>query len=142
MSDAQTKSSAKRFPVARTAIAFVVIPLVTSYAFFLPAAFAVKSNLREFAMSMAILPVDALLYAWPGYVTFLIIGVPTIYLLYRADRIDFWLFACFGALYTAWVMLHLVMKSPRGNYIGLAVMFAVIGLANGILTRLIVFGRR
>jgi hypothetical protein len=144
VSEGSGESAVRKFPVARAGIAFLVIPLFTSYVFFVPGIFAARSNLRELAMSMAILPVDALLYAWPGYVTFLIVGVPTLYVLYRLNRTAFWLFACLGALYTALpcMILRLVAKSPRGDYLGLASIFAVIGLANGILTRLIVFGRR
>jgi hypothetical protein len=76
--------------------------------------------------------------------TFLLLGVPTLYLLSRMRRTGFLLLACIGALYTAapWIALEIAVQPPQDKMLQLAPSFAVIGLANGILTRLIVFGRR
>jgi MFS superfamily sulfate permease-like transporter len=78
---------------------------------------------------------------------FLIVGAGTIYLLYRAGRTDFGVFATFGALYTplSWLLLSPI-HPLHWNLFLLQLRelpaYAVIGALSGILTILIIFGRR
>lgn len=83
-------------------------------------------------------------YAIPGYITFLVLGIPTLYLLYRWNRLGFGWFMFFGALYTALPFLFL-----RSNYAGHWASFRAgvssfgpVGVLGGLLTRLIIFGRK
>jgi hypothetical protein len=85
-------------------------------------------------------------YAILGFITFLVLGIPTLYLLYRWNRLGFGWFMLFGALYTALPVPFLPTNYHSHSYLANAIAFisvyAPIGIFGGILTRLMVFGRR
>ena len=86
--------------------------------------------------------------AVPGYLVFLILGIPTIYFLYRWKRLGFGWFALFGVLYTslAFAILGLCIYHDRSTYFitlkAYLQIWGVAGFFGGVLTRLIVFGPR
>jgi uncharacterized BrkB/YihY/UPF0761 family membrane protein len=130
----------KRFPVYRALIAVAAVSIFTPLVVLLLSIVGTKPALHE----LAALPVPAILFAWPGCVTFLALGLPTLYGLFRLNRTGFVIFALFGALYTAlpWLVLHVALRPPRERFLNFVPMFLVIGIGNGIITRLIAFGRR
>ena len=131
-------------PVGRVLVALVIVPLFTNVLFLLPAVYQERSDPRDLASSLLALPLAAVIDAWPGYVVFGVLGIPLIYLLARIGRTDFLVFAGAGAICTAapWIILQMAAHAPHSKPIQLAPLFGVIGLANGVLTRLIVFGYR
>ena len=132
--------STERFPVGRTFVSLIAVSMITPLAFILPAMWHGRLNLREWAL----LPVVSIVYAWPGCITFLLLGLPTIYGLFRFNRTGYLPFILFGALYTAvpWIILQGLLHPPRARFLQLVPLFAIIGIVNGLLTRLIIFGRR
>jgi hypothetical protein len=133
-------TAGKRFPIGRVLIALVVVSILTPLIVLLYPGMASGPRWYDFVALFVV----SLLLAWPGCLTFLVLGLPTLYLLFRTNHIGFPIFALFGGLYTAlpWVVLQIIQRPPRGKFLQLVPMFFAIGLINGILTRLIVFGRR
>ncbi|MGA8028287.1 MAG: hypothetical protein WB992_14180 [Bryobacteraceae bacterium] len=139
-----------RFPIVRALIAMIVVPVATVVGPALPGAFRPHSYPPDqFSLYVLFLEsMGALSLAIPGYLVFLVLGIPTMYLLYRSNRLGFAWFMLFGALYTAlpFPMLGLYAYSNRSEYVNVVrafiSLYAPIGILGGILTRLIVFGWR
>lgn len=137
-----TGDGRKNFPIGRTVVAFFVapqIPLILLSA--IVSAFHPHWEWHPtFEWALALLwPLLMIpIVPWPAYAVFLAIGAPTLYMLYRLNRLSFALFAFFGALYTGLTALLLI--TPRSA--DMALTFAGVGALDGILVRLIVFGRR
>jgi hypothetical protein len=145
-----TRAAVKRFPVFRALIAFFVIPVFTVLVYFLPGAALWRTapgpafgteDLREWT-------IVAIIFAWPGYIAFLVLGLPTAYLLFRSHRTGFGMFAFFGAVYTSlpWLILGITCPMNWARYLAqlkeTMPVFAAIGVVGGLLTRLIIFGFR
>ncbi len=132
-----------KFPTGRALVDLVVVSIGTPFLFFSLSLFGHRWT-KDDLYGLAFLPLASILFAWPGCITFLVVGLPTLYLLYRTKQTDFLTFALLGGVYTAlpWVVLQIVQRPPHGKFLQLAPLFFDIGLANGIITRLIVFGRR
>lgn len=118
----------------------IVVSVFTPFAVFLSAA---PGSALELWGAMS-LPVAAIMYAWPGALVFLVLGWPTLYVLFRTNHTSFLTFAFFGALYTAlpWALFQVLAQSRRGLFLNFNVLFIAIGLVNGTLTRLILVGFR
>ena len=135
-----SRFSWKKFPFWRVLLAMAVASIFPPFVLFALSMSASRPALSD----LALLPLVSILYAWPGCLTFLLFGLPTLYFLLRAHRTGFVTFAFFGALYTAlpWVILQAIQHPPRHKFLQLVPTFAEIGIVNGIFTRLIVVGLR
>lgn len=137
----------KGFPIIRVLIAGLIIPSFPLLAVFVANQLSPTPMRESFTLaeSLLVFPVYAAL-SWPGYVVFFLLGVPTIYLLYRWNHFGFIIFGIFGALYTClgvYFAIDPYPNQPERNFevtLGLAPIFGWLGALAGVLTRLIVFG--
>lgn len=140
----------EKFPIARTVIAFLVIPLFSNLALLLinrvwslthsgPVGGAEAQNGLEWIFL-------AIIYSWVGYLTFLLLGLPTLYALYRLHWSGFLAFIVIGTFDTflPWVVLgfgpHAHAHPGRMSLVYLWEEFKAVGTVgaiNGVLTRLI-----
>jgi len=136
----------KAFPVGRVLIAALVVPVFPLLAITVVGELGPTPG--QSLADRLLAPLTAPLLSWPGYVVFFLAGVPTIYLLYRWNHFGFALFAAFGALYTSLAVCFIVHPYPFSWSLyfetlrGTLPLFAGLGALAGILTRLVVFGRR
>jgi len=140
-----------KFPIRRVLIALLVIPLISNLGLALlnmiwSLTHAPVGQQPEAAANAIAL---AILFSWPGYLTFLVIGLPTLYALYRVGWSGFTIFAVIGAAYTflPWFVLgespsHISWDAYIRDFWEQFKIFGSVGAMNGILTRLIVVGRR
>jgi hypothetical protein len=140
-----------KFPIRRVLIAFLVIPGFSNLALAVLNVIWSLTHAPAGQQPEAVADAVALaiLFSWPGYLTFLVIGLPTLYALYRVGWSGFTIFAVIGAVYTflPWFVLgespaHISREAyVRDSWEQFKVLGSV-GAVNGILTRLIVVGRR
>lgn len=106
-----------------------------------------ESRLSDFLHDLLLLPAVSVIFAWPGYVIFLVLGVPTLYFLFRYKRADLVIFLLVGAFCTPLPFFVLALLPPHRpgqvkNELDAVPLFALLGLFNGFLTWLIVLGWR
>jgi hypothetical protein len=118
-----------------------VVSVLTPILYLLPLGIDKTTSLYD----LLLLPVNGIVFAWPGCVMFLAFGLPTIFALHRLHQTGFGIFALFGMLYTALGAAILYLsggsRRPRELIVYLFI-FGLIGLINGMITRLIVYGWR
>ena len=136
-----THTAGQPLPLWRVVIAMAVVSVLTPILYLLPLGIDRKTSLYEFLL----LPLNGIVFAWPGCLMFLALGLPTIFVLHRLHRTGFGIFALFGMLYTTLGEAILYFagggRRPRELMVYLFI-FGLIGLINGVITRLIVYGRR
>ena len=136
------------FPIRRTLLALLIVPPGTLLIPLLVSMLTQKSQGGWNAVDILKLPVFILIFSWPGYVIFAVLGIPILLLFFRFKLARFWEFAVIGMICTEipWLVIastdgrdaatvHALLRStlPR---------FGVIGIGSGIITRLIILGRR
>lgn len=126
----------KRFPIRRMFVASFLISWLTT-------GLVILGN-EQGRPKFTSVSVNALMgmafFSFPGWVIFLALGGPTLYLLYRLNWTNFAIFAFFGAVYTALPFLifqQLYFPQDLGSF-AIVWPFTGIGLVNGVLTRVIV----
>lgn len=144
--------SQRPFPIARSFIALIVVPVGTVVVPLFIGDLFQRTPPWEHLSWWASLKLwflftasAACYYAIPGYITFLVLGIPSLYLLHRWKRLGFGWFMLLGALYTALPFPFLAwFVGYRSEYLAIVgpytSVFALVGILGGILTRLIVFG--
>ena len=141
MSPEDNDTAGQHFPIWRALVAMAVVSVLTPMIYLLRAGFYAKPSLYE----LAVLPLDGFVFAWPVCIIFVALGFPTLYTLFRLHRTGFGLFVSFGVLYTA-LGAALLYVSGGGRrtreLMYYSVVFGLIGLVNGVITRLIVCGWR
>jgi hypothetical protein len=134
-----------KFPIRRTLIAFLVIPPLSNEIMLFMTQRIGTEGIFTYVCEISFI---AVAYSWIGYMTFLLLGLPALYLLHRLNWSNFFIFALIGALYTVtpWLLVSFrrgpvtpmrVVLSVRGALL----FFGLFGVFNGLLTRLIVLGR-
>ena len=95
----------KRFPIYRALLALLVVPPFTMLVYFLIG--SVSHPLEPGELRSLVLA--CLIFALPGYIVFLGLGLPTIYVLFDLRKTGFGTFAFFGMVYTSlpWVFIAL-----------------------------------
>jgi hypothetical protein len=89
-----------------------------------------------------------LILSWPGYVIFAGLGIPMLLLFSRFNWTRLWAFAVVGMICTEIPWLLIAFTSPNDAATvhamlrGTLPQFALIGIVNGIITRLIFLGTR
>lgn len=137
-----------KFPVGRTIVALsivpplsLLIPILTGILIQRPPGALENLNDRHF-------PLFILILSWPGYVVFAGLGIPILLLFFRFKLARFWEFAIAGMICTEIPWLIVAFTGPRDAATVHAQLrstlppFAVMGIVNGIITRLIVLGVR
>jgi len=140
-----------KFPIGRALIALLIVPPVTiglsAIAFSsdhrwprpFPGITEWLRQMLEFAAFLVILG------SWPGYIAFVVLGLPTLYVLYRLNQSEFSLFALLGLICTsvAWIAFFYIIPpndNPRMALLCSTPPWAILGLVAGVLTRLVVVG--
>src|SRR6185312_325742 len=120
-----------------------VPPLTILILLFIRAAIMVKPLLEITPQQIVGILLYALEASWPGYLLFLFVGVPVIYLFHRLDWTQWWKFAVAGAL--GLQLLWLYFDLPNMDLYRVLVdakrmlpIFAIIGAVDGVLIRLII----
>jgi hypothetical protein len=118
----------KRFPIGRTLIALVIVSIFTPGIMLVPATLAGPQQLY----GLMFLPLASIMLAWPGCLTFLALGLPTLYWLFRTNHTGFIIFAFFGALYTAlaWDVFQVIAKQREQLHNFVPIFVVIIGLIN------------
>jgi uncharacterized BrkB/YihY/UPF0761 family membrane protein len=141
----------EQFPISRALTAFCLMPMVGTMGVFgsnwiwniLMTPGSERSlNLRDLDWVFL-----ALVYSWPAYAFFLIVGLPTMYFYFRQGWSRFEAFAFAGAVYAAasWIIFGLgpstlsVKQYILYRLSELSVLIPI-GAVCGILTRLIIIG--
>ncbi len=136
--------------VGRCVILFLLIPPFTiAFAFALQRIMVTlqghdKSG-ESFMQALLGLLVISFLFSWPGYLTFFILGLPTLYLLFRLSWTSASVFIIIGAVYATlpWLFLGLPHPCDRGVYVQhISVeipFFAVAGAISGALMWFLLF---
>jgi hypothetical protein len=116
-----------RLRPGRLLLATFLVPICSNVVFLFPAYYEVRHGIRDFATSLVMLPAVAAIFAWPGFLVFLVLGIPTLYLLHRLRRTGFLLCALFGALYTplSFIVLDITQLSPQHKVLQSAPTLAV-----------------
>jgi len=141
--------SVERFPIGHVLLAGFIVPAFPLLAITIANELSPKPwrQSNSFIDFLLLIPAEVLV-SWPGYVVFFLLGVPTTYLLYRWHHVGFLLFAVIGAIYTSLAVCLLVHPYPFtwplyfDTLRASLPLFAGLGAGAGVLTRLIVFGRR
>lgn len=152
----RTMDDGKRFPIYRALVALIVVPpLILAIFPFLIFLLGLIINRRSSAaipgehwsgFDLLLFPVVTVIYSWPGYIAFALLGLPTLYLLYRWNRVELVLFGAIGAVYTclAWVLFEFIAQrdpAARAEYMRMTPIWVVAGFIGGVLTRCIVHWR-
>jgi hypothetical protein len=81
--------------------------------------------------------VGLILSSVPGYISFLVLGVPTLYYSHKFNVTGYGIYTFFGTLY-AFIAALVIARALA--VLAVLVIFAPLGAFAGILTRMIVFG--
>lgn len=130
------------YPIGRTLLALLIVPSLMVGSMF-------ATGMGKFSVhELAFLPIVTLMYSWPGYVIFAGLGIPILLLFFRFKLARFWEFAIVGMICTEIPWLVVAVTSPldaatvHAQLRSSLLLFAPIGIVNGIVTRLIILGRR
>ena len=143
-----SRGSPVHFPVGRAILALAIVPPLTSLVLlFIRLAIMVKPLLEVTPQQILGILLYALEASWPGYLLFLFVGIPVIYLLHRLKWTQLWKFAVAGTLCLQ--LLWLYFDLPNMDLYDVLVdarrmvpIFATIGAVDGVLIRLIILGGR
>jgi hypothetical protein len=131
------------FPVVNTIGAFLIAPALPLLILFIVGEVVSSRHVSPFEhdhgqmpwwIGIWLVPVPAIIMSWPGYLSFLVLGIPTLYILYGYGHTGYIICALFGALYCSIAVLF-IMPWPAIQF------YAPLGALSGIVTKLIVFGR-
>lgn len=140
-----------RFPIGRTVFALAVIPPLTllipgivNSQLFVHQPGDVSTGLSSIGRTILAI----LILACPGYVIFAILGIPLLYVFSRFNWTRLWAFAVVGMICTEipWFLIaatsHSDPETTRARLWDALPTYALVGMLNGIITRLIVLGWR
>ena len=140
-------SVSQKFPLQKSLVALLVVPPSTFCFVGLIATCLARVKEWPPIADVAWYPLYYIVFAWPGYIVFLVLGLPSLYILFRYKYLSLWVFMLIGALYTSatWIVISLLgppsldrfAASLRETFI-----FVLAGALGGALTRTIVFGWR
>jgi hypothetical protein len=136
MKDPYVRQETHKFPVGRGVLAMVVPAVLTPLIMFVLGIVPARPSVRE----IALLPVMALIFAWPGALVGLLLGLPTAYWLFRRRQTGFIAYVLVGAFYTVAPLIVGQALTTSARYLPWIPVFALIGLLNGALARIILFG--
>ena len=141
-----------QFPGYRVLIAFLVIPIFSMLAFLMDNQIWLLTHPSRGMEKPALWDWSwigfAVVFSWPGYLVFLVLGIPTLYVLYRRKETAFALFALIGMVYAFLPAVvagltvrpfvpHVYLSFLMGECVALG----LIGVIDGILVRLIVLDK-
>ncbi len=147
----QKRTWREKFPLGRVFIALFAVPfpaIVVMLLFGEITGTGAPEERFSLKTTLLFLPTTAAIFAWPGYVVFLLLGVPTLYLLFRLRRSDVFLFLLFGGIYAPLPWFLAALRGPFSAdtyYETLKAevpIFVLFGIAAGWLTRIIVIPSR